>query len=77
MLYYYSIEFSTNVSMVEAVWIAIFSINLVSYNFLACAILFSIDKYDEDIFPSYEKALNRDDGRSTILVEFGDYHNEK
>ena len=31
----------------------------------------------EDIFPSYEKALNRDDGRSTILVEFGDYHNEK
>jgi len=31
----------------------------------------------EDIFPSSEKALNRDDGRSTILVEFGDYHNEK
>ncbi len=31
----------------------------------------------KDIFPSYEKALNRDDGRSTILVEFGDYHNEK
>ena len=31
----------------------------------------------EDIFPSYEKALNRDDGRSTILVDFVDYHNEK
>ena len=31
----------------------------------------------EDIFPSYEKALNRNDGKSTILVEFGDYHNEK
>ena len=31
----------------------------------------------EDIFPSYKKALNRDDGKSTILVEFGDYHNEK
>ena len=31
----------------------------------------------EDIFPSYKKALERDDGRSTILVEFGDYHNEK
>ncbi len=31
----------------------------------------------EDIFPSYKKALDRDDGRSTILVEFGDYHNEK
>tara|TARA_B100000029_G_scaffold390036_1_gene386715 strand:+ start:793 stop:1329 length:537 start_codon:yes stop_codon:yes gene_type:complete len=31
----------------------------------------------EVIFPSYEKALNRTDGRSTILVEFGDYYNEK
>ena len=31
----------------------------------------------EDIFPSYEKALNRNDGKSTILVEFGDYYNEK
>ena len=31
----------------------------------------------EDIFPSYQKALNRNDGRSTILVEFGDYYNEK
>ncbi len=31
----------------------------------------------EDIFPSYKKALDREDGRSTILVEFGDHHNEK
>ena len=30
-----------------------------------------------DIFPSYKKALNREDGRSTILVEYGDYYNEK
>jgi len=31
----------------------------------------------EDIFPSYEKALMREDRRSTILVEYGDYYNEK
>ena len=31
----------------------------------------------EDIFPAYEKALSRDDGRNTILVEYGDYYNEK
>ena len=31
----------------------------------------------EDIFPSYKKALNRKDGKSTLLVEFGDYYNEK
>jgi pyruvate/2-oxoglutarate/acetoin dehydrogenase E1 component len=30
-----------------------------------------------DVFPAYEKALLRDDGRSTILVEWGDYYNEK
>ena len=27
----------------------------------------------EDILPAYEKALNRTDGKSTILVEFADY----
>jgi pyruvate/2-oxoglutarate/acetoin dehydrogenase E1 component len=27
----------------------------------------------EDIIPSYDKALNRNDGKSTILVEFADY----
>jgi pyruvate/2-oxoglutarate/acetoin dehydrogenase E1 component len=30
-----------------------------------------------DIFPAYEKALTRKDGRSTIVVEYGDYYNEK
>jgi pyruvate/2-oxoglutarate/acetoin dehydrogenase E1 component len=29
------------------------------------------------IFPAYEKALLRDDGRSTLLVEWGDYYSEK
>jgi len=31
----------------------------------------------EDIFPAYEKALNRTDGKSTMLVEWGDYYSEK
>lgn len=31
----------------------------------------------EDIFPAYQKALNRTDGKSTILVEWGDFYNEK
>ncbi len=31
----------------------------------------------EEIFPAYQRALERDDGRSTILVEYGDYYNEK
>ena len=31
----------------------------------------------KDIYPSYKKALERKDNRSTILVEFGDYYNEK
>jgi len=30
-----------------------------------------------DILPAYEKALKREDGRSTLLVEYGDYYNEK
>ena len=30
-----------------------------------------------DIFPSYKKALERKDGKSTILVEYGDYYSEK
>lgn len=30
-----------------------------------------------DIFPAYQKALLRDDGRSTIVVEYGDYYGEK
>lgn len=35
-----------------------------------------LDEPDQ-IFPAYEKALLRDDNRSTILVEWGDYYNEK
>jgi pyruvate/2-oxoglutarate/acetoin dehydrogenase E1 component len=31
----------------------------------------------EEIFPAYEKALTRNDGKSTLLVEWGDYYNEK
>ncbi len=31
----------------------------------------------EDIFPAYKKALERTDGKCTILVEWGDYYNEK
>ncbi len=31
----------------------------------------------EDIFPAYEKALLREDGRSTLLVEWGDFYGEK
>tara|TARA_Y100001934_G_scaffold114614_1_gene140273 strand:- start:90 stop:626 length:537 start_codon:yes stop_codon:yes gene_type:complete len=30
-----------------------------------------------EIFPAYQKAAERDDGRSTILVEYGDFYNEK
>ena len=31
----------------------------------------------EDVFPAYYKAYNRTDGKSTLLVEYGDYYNEK
>jgi len=31
----------------------------------------------EDVFPAYQKAHARTDGKSTILVEYGDYYNEK
>lgn len=31
----------------------------------------------EQIFPAYQKALLREDGRSTLLVEWGDFYNEK
>ena len=30
-----------------------------------------------DIFPAYKKAYKRKDGVNTILVEYGDYYNEK
>ena len=31
----------------------------------------------KNIFKEYKKAINRKDGKSTILVEYGDYYNEK
>ncbi len=31
----------------------------------------------KDIFPAYKKAYERKDGKNTILVEYGDYYNEK
>ena len=31
----------------------------------------------KDIFPAYKKAYERKDGFNTILVEYGDYYNEK
>ncbi len=31
----------------------------------------------KDIFPAYKKAYERTDGINTILVEYGDYYNEK
>jgi len=34
-------------------------------------------KEPKDIFPSYKKALLRKDNKPTILVEYGDYYNEK
>ena len=30
-----------------------------------------------EVFPAYERALLRDDGRCTIVVEYGDYYSEK
>jgi pyruvate/2-oxoglutarate/acetoin dehydrogenase E1 component len=30
-----------------------------------------------DVFPAYQHALLREDGRSTIIVEYGDYYGEK
>ena len=41
---------------------------------LMCKTLDIIDlKEPEDIFPAYEKALNRTDGKSTMLVEYSDF----
>jgi pyruvate/2-oxoglutarate/acetoin dehydrogenase E1 component len=31
----------------------------------------------EDVFPAYERAYCRKDGKSTIIVEYGDYYGEK
>ena len=34
-------------------------------------------KEPEDIYSSYKRAYEREDGKSTILVEYGDFYNEK
>lgn len=31
----------------------------------------------EQIFSAYQKALEREDGKSTLIIEYGDYYNEK
>jgi len=31
----------------------------------------------EDIFPAYQHALEREDNRSTLLIEHGNYYNQK
>jgi pyruvate/2-oxoglutarate/acetoin dehydrogenase E1 component len=31
----------------------------------------------DEIFPAYQRALHREDSKCTILVEYGDYYNEK
>jgi pyruvate/2-oxoglutarate/acetoin dehydrogenase E1 component len=31
----------------------------------------------EQVFPAYQRAMERDDGKSTIVVEYGDYYSEK
>ncbi len=31
----------------------------------------------DQVFPAYQKALERTDGKSTLVVEYGDYYNEK
>jgi len=31
----------------------------------------------EEVFPAYQTAYQRTDGRSTLIVEYGDYYNEK
>ena len=31
----------------------------------------------DKVFSSYKKAYERKDGKNTIIVEYGDYYNEK
>jgi pyruvate/2-oxoglutarate/acetoin dehydrogenase E1 component len=31
----------------------------------------------DEIYPAYQRALHREDSKCTILVEYGDYYNEK
>ena len=34
-------------------------------------------KEPKDIFPAYKMAHDREDNKSTILVEYGDFYSEK
>ena len=36
-----------------------------------------VNRLKHFVFSAYKKALNREDGKSTIVVEYGDYYNEK
>ena len=48
-----------------------------AFRLMCCSIeVIRLDE-PEEIFPAYEKALLRADGKSTLLVEWGDYYNEK
>ena len=45
---------------------------------LMCPNIEFIELYEtEDIFPAYQRAYERTDGKSTVLVEFGDFLAEK
>ena len=44
---------------------------------MCCSIdVIRLDEPDA-VFPAYERALMRTDGRSTLIVEWGDFYNEK
>ncbi len=47
--------------------------------FRAMCTTIDVIRLDEanEVLPAYEKALTREDGRSTLIIEHGDYHNEK
>jgi pyruvate/2-oxoglutarate/acetoin dehydrogenase E1 component len=34
-------------------------------------------KEPEEIYPAFQKAMLREDSKSTLLIEYGDYYNEK
>ena len=42
-----------------------------------CATKKKVEKNPKKIFLAYKKAYDRKDGVTTILVEYGDYYNEK
>lgn len=58
------------------IFIDVFITTQSSENMLTNVELIRLDEPDQ-IFSSYKKALERDDGKSTLLIEYGDYYNEK